>query len=197
MAKKENKNLLIAGSFFILLGILFISFDFVKTKKEIIEDQSLIEQFYEETLDEEQTIVTENKDTKTDNIIYIAVLKIPKINLERGILPKDHYLNHVDRNIELIKESDMPDKDKGNFIVASHSGNAKVSYFRNLNKVKEGDYVYVYYKSKEYKYKITNIYLIDKSGEALIKRNNGKTTITLITCKKKSNKQYVYIGELE
>jgi sortase (surface protein transpeptidase) len=63
---------------------------------------------------------------------YIAILKIPKINLERGLVDPNSYLNDVKYNVEILDESSMPDEIGGNVILASHSGTARISYFKNL-----------------------------------------------------------------
>ena len=84
--------------------------------------------------------VEENKQPNTGNStsdntpkkVYIGYLEIPRISLRYGFVAKDSYYNHVDRNIQIIKESDFPDVENGNLIIAGHSGNAKISYFKNL-----------------------------------------------------------------
>ena len=68
-----------------------------------------------------------------------------------------------------------------------------MSYFKNLYKLKNGDIIYLEYDNYNYKYVVDNIYLIDKTGKAEIRRDNTKETITLITCFGK-DKQLVIIG---
>lgn len=198
MEKRKNKSWYITGSFLLLIGFSSITYDYISNKTEKIEEEKNIQEFYQEVIENDYK---EEKDntvvTKSNKTNYIAVIKIPKINLEKGLYPKGHNLNNVNKNIEILKDSDMPIEDKGNFILAGHSGTAKISYFKNLYKLEIGDEIKIYYDSNEYKYKITNIYLIDKTGQAIIKRDVNKTSITLITCKSKSDNQYVFIGELE
>ena len=200
MVKRKSKSWFITGSFLLLIGLFLISYDYLANKKlDNFEDEKLKE-FYQEVTEDNinRKETTENQKTKSNTrTSYIAVIKIPKINLEKGLYKVGSNFNNVNKNIEILKDSDMPNIDKGNFILAGHSGSARISYFKNLYKLEIGDEVKVYYDQKEYKYKITNIYLIDKTGEALIKRDTNKTTITLITCKSKSDNQYVFIGELE
>ena len=81
-------------------------------------------------------------------------------------------------------------------MVAGHSGNGRISYFRNLNKLTQDDEVSIFYQGKEYKYKVVNMYDIEKTGTANIIRNKEKTTLTLITCRHNTNKQIVVICEL-
>ena len=128
---------------------------------------------------------------------YIGYLTIPKINLMKGFLDSRSANNHVDKNIMILEGSTYPDVEKGNFIIAGHSGNAWKSFFRDLHKVEIGDQAYVSYKGKKYEYTIKNIYKQQKTGKLAIYRNYDKTTLTLITCTNNdSTTQTVYIAEL-
>lgn len=128
---------------------------------------------------------------------YIAKLKIPKINLEKGLVAIDSKYNTVNKNIQIIKGSNYPNVKGGNLILASHSGNNSLSYFRNLYKLSTGDKCYVIYKNKTYTYKIVDIYTQEKDGTIGIYRDYSKTSLTLVTCTRNSKtKQTVYIAEL-
>jgi len=206
--EKNNKSQLIrVGSFLILLGISVISINSIINFINIQNEKDLIKEYYEneeyivdvpvveeETPQEEP--VEEKKEEKKVEVNYIAVIKIPKIGLEKGLASKDSYYNNVNRNIQILTESDMPDKEKGNVILAGHSGNSSVSYFRKLNKLQNNDEVIISYKGKDYVYRMVNSYEIEKNGYAHILRNAEKTTLTLITCKHNTNKQLIVICEL-
>lgn len=206
--QKENKRRLIKIASFLLLiiGISFIALEFLSKNKIKNEESKAIEEFYQQ-----ENIIKENKPKKEvkekfinvsskqrskKKSFYIAMLKIPKINVERGLVdPKSKY-NDVKYNVEIIKGSDMPSVEKGNLILAGHSGTARISYFRNLNKLQQGDDIYIYYQGKKYNYKVINIYEVDKTGTIKILRNN-KTTLTLVSCIHKEDKQIVVIAERE
>lgn len=206
--KESKSQLFIVGSFFILLSISIVSInlftDYINKQKE----KDLIKQYYEteeyvvdvpvleEEIVQEEQQVEEKKEEKKVEVNYIAVIKIPKIGLEKGLASKDSYWNNVNRNIQILTESDMPDVEKGNVILAGHSGNSGVSYFRKLNKLQIDDKVSISYNGKEYVYKMVNSYEIEKNGYAHILRNAEKTTLTMITCKHNTNKQLVVICEL-
>ena len=205
--EKNNKSQLIrVGSFLILLGISVITINSIINFINIQNEKDLIKEYYEneeyivdvpvveETPQEEP--VEEKKEEKQVEVNYIAVIKIPKIGLEKGLASKDSYYNNVNRNIQILTESDMPDKEKGNVILAGHSGNSSVSYFRKLNKLQNNDEVIISYKGKDYVYRMVNSYEIEKNGYAHILRNAEKTTLTLITCKHNTNKQLIVICEL-
>ena len=85
------------------------------------------------------------------------VLEIPKINLKQEFYPDDKEKNTVDKGIQVIETSKMPNQ-KGNLILASHSGNTDIAYFKHLDRLNINDIAFIYYKSIKYKYIITNIY---------------------------------------
>lgn len=198
--KEKNKNwlLFVAGSFSILLGVSLVLFDVLSNKQiDDLEEQAITD-FYiaEENKQSEDTVEEVKKEIpKEIKYDYIAIIKIPKINLERGLVdPKSKY-NNVNYNIEILKESSKPDEENGNVILAAHSGNSRVSFFKNLNKLVLGDEVFIDYNGKTYSYKVTNIYDIEKTGKAKIVTNKNKTSLTLITCRHNTNKQIVIICE--
>ena len=97
----------------------------------------------------------------------------------------------------MVEGSNLPDVENGNLILMAHSGDAYISYFAYLYRLKIGDNAYITYKDKEYKYQVVDIYDVPKNGQVAIKRNYDKTTLTLITCTKNdSTKQTIYILEL-
>lgn len=142
--------------------------------------------------------------TKKDNEINehlksdkIATLIIPKIKLKKDLYSINSNLNNVNKNVFIVKPSDMPNIKNGNLILAAHSGNSKIAFFKHLNKLNINDIATVYFNDKDYIYKLVDIYKVNKTGYIEINRNNNKTVLTLITCDKKDkSKQIVYIFEL-
>lgn len=139
-----------------------------------------------------------NSTTKKDTYYYIGYLEIPKINFKKGFVDINSQDNVVSKNITIISGSKYPNVDKGNFIIAGHSGTGVHSYFKKLYKLSTGDKAYVYYKNVKYTYKIVKIYTQEKDGTVAIYRDYNKTTLTLVTCTKDDKtSQTVYIAELE
>ena len=198
---KKNKSwLLIIGSFLIFSGIGLIFYDYYLNMKLNNQEEQAIEEFYSIEETEEDIIEEPQKAEEVKeqiNINYIAVLKIPKINLERGLVDPNSYLNNVNHNLEILEGSNMPDQKNSNLIIAGHSGSARISFFRNLNKLTLNDEIFLDYKNDTYKYKVVDIYEIEKTGTAEIIKNKNTTTITLITCKHNTNKQIIVIAELQ
>ena len=138
------------------------------------------------------------EEKKTSNYNYIGVLEIPKINIKRGFLNIKDKGNNVNKNLQVINGSDMPNVKNGNLIIAAHSGNSYISYFKNLHKLSNDDVAYVYFNNIKYTYKVAGKYDAEKNGKVTIHRDNKKNTLTLITCSQTDKtKQIVYILELE
>lgn len=210
--RKNNRKQLIVLSFLsilsLLIGISILVLNYQNKKNIKIQDEILIEEFFhnEENFDdnkeEDKDLQTQSEQTKQETKYeedenYIFVLEIPRINIKRGIFSKNSNKNNVNKNIELLKESSMPGEKKGNVILAGHSGNSYVSFFKNLPNLNNNDKAIIYYKNAIFSYKLVNRYEIEKNGYANIIRNQEKETLTLITCKHNTNKQYVFIFELE
>ena len=71
-------------------------------------------------------------------------------------------------------------------------------FWNNLTKYFNNDKIYIYYGGYKYEYSLSKIYDTPKDGNVEVHRDNSKTTITLITCKKNTkDTQVVYIGYLD
>ena len=202
--KRRKKSwFIIIGSLIIVLGFSLLSFDFIKPYVDENTEEKSLEQFY---IKEEQ-IIDKNDKTTSDEVEkekkpkikydYIAVLKIPKINLEKGLVEKNSKYNNINYGVQILKESDSPDVINGNVILAAHSGTANISYFRNLDKLDLGDDAIIYYQGNTYNYKVVKKYDVDKTGKINIKRDRNTSTLTLITCRHNTDKQIVIILELQ
>ena len=202
--KEKNKNrkswLIIIGSLLLLFGIIFIILDIMSPILNKNKEEELLEDFYikEGKINSEEESFIENENTdKDNNLNYMAVLKIPKINLEKGLVSKNSKYNSIEYGIQILNESDSPDVVNGNVILAAHSGTAYISYFNNLDKINIGDEAFIIYNGKNYAYKFVNIYDVNKNGKVGIKKEKNTSTLTLITCRNNTNNQIVLIAELQ
>ena len=191
------------GATITLIGGFFLSYNYVQAKKIIAYDY-MANAFYN---GEEVINITEEEKTKkpveetklpeevTDE--YIGYLIIPKINLTKGFLDVRSTENDVEKNILVVEGSNYPDTDRGNLILAGHSGTGWKAFFNELYQLQVNDTAYVTYKGKKYVYRITNIYKQPKTGKLAIYRNYDKNTLTLITCTNNDSlTQTIYIAEL-
>lgn len=206
-----SKNQKIIFSFIILfIGILITFSEYLNSKKiqvydyvnELYYTESVeleeLEEVEETLMNNEEEVVEDTKyELKTETVNYIGYLSIPKINLKKGFTSIDDKYNTVSKNIEILTSSDYPDKELGNVILASHSGNSSISFFNKLYLLEIGDIANIEYNGILYTYKISNIYKVEKTGKVEITRNKNISTLTLITCSKGDNTtQTVYIADL-
>ena len=213
---KENKNvnkkeqlIKLVASFIFLTGAFMyigrIGYNYYIELRDYQKAQEFLNIGKEETevikvdIDDEDTQEQpKQEEKKAPNYNYIGVLEIPKINIKRGFLNINDKGNNVNKNLQVIKGSDMPDVKNGNLIIAAHSGNSYISYFKNLHRLSNDDVAYVYFNNIKYTYKVAGKYDVDKTGKVVIHRDNKKNTLTLITCSQTDKtKQIVYILELE
>lgn len=212
--KKEKRispsMIAIIGATLTLIGGFFISYNYIQKKKVLAYDY-MTNIFYEEkskseisddkTNYQEESNKEASEEINQEEIVnttnYIGYLEIPKINLNKCFVDIKSPDNNVEKNIYIVEGSSYPDVEKGNFIIAAHSGSGWKAFFNDLYKLSIGDSAIIKYNGKTYTYKITNIYDQEKTGTIAIYRNYNKTTLTLVTCTNNNNKsQTVYIAEL-
>lgn len=197
------------GALIILVGGFFLLYDYIEAKKVYAYDyisnyyyngKELVEKTPKYEIEEEEDGNKPIEDKEESDVVtndYIGYLTIPKINLTKGFVDKRSSENDVEKNILVIDGSNYPDVERGNLILAGHSGTGWKAFFNELYQLEVNDEAYVTYKGKKYTYKITNIYKQPKIGKIAIYRNYDKTTLTLITCTNNdSTTQTIYIAEL-
>ncbi len=222
IVKYRDVILLTIGTILVLLSLCLIFYDKVELIKENVFNEIELLKYRENATDTDNQVIddtvkqeaeiTDNleeltvnnseekitkKETSKIEKEFIGYLEIEKINLRQGLVSKKSYYNNVNRNIQILSSSSYPDEDKGNVILAAHSGTSSISYFKNLYQLVLGDQAKIYYKNYIYEYKIVKIYNVPKTGTVQIIRDVDKNTLTLITCTKNSKtEQTVYILEL-
>ncbi len=207
---RKNKTVLLY--FFIgILGCILISYNYVSLKikstfdkfeyLKYISNSDNLDKLTIENVETENinnsAIETEKSNVEKD-YEYIGYIDIPKINLKKGLVAINSKYNTVNKNIEIIKSSNMPNVENGNLILAGHSGTGYLAFFKDLYKLNKNDNIKIIFDNIIYTYKITNIYDVEKNGKINIYKSKDKTTLTLITCTKNNNKsQTIYIAELD
>ena len=207
MKKINLKYQIAAGVILVICGTLVLLSDYIKDKRDVVFSEmnlALSEVNHEvidntETVEDTQKEIEEVKENNNDYTYeeYLGIIDIPKIDLYKGFYNKNSNLNNVKFNLYVLPESNNPDIDGGNLIIAGHSGNYNNSYFGNLYKLEINDTIIIHYNNLKYVYKIDNIYNEEKTGTVRIFRNSNKTTLTLITCTKDDDyHQTIYISYL-
>ena len=208
----RKSQLLFIGSFLVFIGIITLSYNhLVFLKDQVFANMKIamldLENVPNDDLQGEVDIpevenvsdgtVYQQNEKEIDYSRYAGVLEIPKISLKRGFYNTDSKYNNIEHNVSMIAGSSMPDVPNGNLMLMAHSGDAYISFFAYLYRLKVGDSAYVTYQGNRYKYQIVNIYTVPKTGKVAVYRNYNKTTLTLITCTKNDDTtQTIYIAEL-
>ena len=205
MSKLSNRAVVTISVLCILIGLLLISSDYLKSKKMKAYEKvriSLIVKNEKDNTEKDNT--PKNIDEEPEEPIevlpngYIGILTIEKINLEQGFYDKGNPENDVDRNIAFLEPTNYPDEKNGNVILVSHSGTSSIAYFKHLYQVEIGDIAKIRYKGKVYTYKVEDIYTETKDGDVTIYRDTSRSTLTMITCTKDDDtKQTIYISYLQ
>lgn len=201
------------ASVIILIGGFFLFYNLIQSKK-IMAFEYMDNLFYREELQEgskeelisletetevveEEPEETQPEPAPTMTYSYIGYLEIPKIHLKKGFVRMDSKDNNVEKNIYVIPSSTYPDVEKGNMIIAAHSGSGYKAFFNALYQLVVGDEAYITYHRVKYHYQVTKIYQLPKTGKIAVYRNYDKTTLTLVTCTNYDNtSQTIYILEL-
>ena len=200
---KRNKKFIvfiIIGVLLILISLLVFIIRYRYYENKSANDRKQVDEFLSQPVlnnieTNEVTSDEVNSDTNIND--YIAVLEIPAINLTRGLVDKSSPNNDVNKNIYMLKDTVLPDEDTiSHIILASHSGNSYVSFFKNLHKLDINDEIYFYYKNNKYIYSIYKIDEVDKTGNIELKKTNS-SDITLITCKGNLKRQIVIYATLK
>lgn len=193
----------------IILGLLFITYGIINYyqfyKRGYIDDKKKdmdIKEFYDTTSQnnhiENSTMDIEEQKVSEENIIdnVIAIINIPKINLERGLYDIKSQYNNVDYNIEILDGSIMPNEANSHLFLASHSGTSKYAYFNDLSKLEIGDKINLFFEGTKYIYEVNKIFEVEKDGKIEIDGLSNVKMLTLITCHIGTNKQIVVNGHL-
>lgn len=197
MKKKMNKSAILKFILFFLILIIMICIALLIMNEKHDEKIKEVDNISLNAYFNNKVVMQEKGDKEKNIIPYMSVIEIPKINLKQGIPEFNSENNNVERNIMAIKESVTPDVSNGAFILASHSGNSSTSYFKNLHKLSIDDEIFIYYKGVKYIYTLSNFYDIDKTGYMDVVRDNTKSTLILITCKKETDKQTIFVNYLK
>lgn len=196
--KKSNK-LFIISIINLVIGITLFTYNSVYDYYLNVLDKNKVDNYINDSKIKVNIVSIDNENTINNEEVnnYLGVISIPKINLEQGFYDIDNPMNNVDKNIELISNSNMPDVENGTLILAAHSGNDRVSYFNKLYKLNIDDEIGIIYNKSKYLYKLIDIYEVEKTGSITLHNINNITSLVLVTCSNfNDNLQVVYISRL-
>lgn len=202
MTRLSNKVIVIISFTLIISGILLVSSDYLKSKKDKAYEKIRISLLTESKKDNTPKEIKEEPEIveppqPLDNG-YIGILNIEKIDLSQGFFDKDNPANNVDQNLTFLDPTNYPNEKNGNVILVAHSGSSSIAYFKHLYQLEVGDIATINYNNKTYTYKIEDIYTEIKDGNVSIYRDTNRSTLTMITCTKDDDtRQTIYIAYLQ
>ena len=131
--------------------------------------------------------------TVTQTVSPEPRLIIPKLNIDvpvRYEVPLDQVMNAMNNGVahyRIAGASAYPGE-VGNFVITGHSAGDVYSsnpykyIFSGLERLEEGDLIYVNYNSVRYTYRVTKKEVVDPSNVAALVVETDKPLLTLVTC---------------
>lgn len=179
LTKKKIKKIVL------ILIIIYLVYNLIYLLNDIHE-KKLIKEYFNTNAEEINN---------TNDNPYVGVLEIPQINLQKGFYDLNNKNNNVNKNIQLLKNSTMPNENGSLLVIASHSGNGKKAFFKNLYKLHINDAIKLYYKDMVYFYEVKKIDNVKKNGHIYLDKEY-ENTLVLTTCSYQKNKQLVVMASL-
>lgn len=181
MIKKNLDKILIFFGCIIIMSAITIKIITNYKQKKLIDDYNnyiLNMQKEDSEFNENEEIVKDEfVDDKLENLI--GLLSIPKIDLSVAISQGVDNEN-LKYSVGHFKETALPGE-KGNFCLIGHRSYTYGQFFNRLNEISIGDEIIVDSNNKEYKYKVTNVKVVEPEEISVLNQEND-SEITLITC---------------
>ncbi len=131
-----------------------------------------------------------NKDEiEIENVIGSII--IPSINLNNNLYDITSKYNNIEENVTILKSSNDISKKESLIILAAHSGQGKIAYFNNLNKLKLNDTIILEYYNQKYIFQVSNISEQEKIGYINIQKKNISQLILTTCSTTNKNKQLI------
>ena len=126
----------------------------------------------------------------------IGKLTINKIGINENLYKIDSPENTVEKHVTILKESTTPDENNSIMIIAAHSGEGKIAYFEELDKLRINDEITLIYNNKKYTYQVNEIWEEKKNGYININRENKKQLV-LTTCSPTKKDYQLVVNSIE
>lgn len=157
------------------------------------EDNNLVEEYYKKNEEKETNVVTKVNYSKKEE--YLGIIRIPKINLKQGFYSIDSKNNDINKSVTILKESTMPNENGSIIYLIAHSGSGYLAFFKDLDKLKINDIIYLDIDNNSYKYIVNDIYELDMKGKIVVNHNIHDNYLVLSTCGD-GNRQLVITSKL-
>lgn len=175
----------------IILGVVVFSIGIYyneTTKKE----QSLLKEEFNKNMENSNSIKgnngKNNKETSKLSITPIAMLQIPKINLEAVVAEgtSDHIIKYAVGHFE----NTVRPGETGNCALIGHRNFETGEFFLNVHKLEKNNDIIVITSSGKFTYKVKEQYEVEPEQTSIL-NNTKETMLTLITCSWNGKKRLV------
>lgn len=196
--KKLKSQLAIIGFLLIIISLVLylgysIYYYYSNKYNKILVENYFISESNITTNDDNQSLSDSNENNDIEDLSsYDGILEIPSIDLKRGFYNIGNKNNKVNKNIQVLNESSMPNVENSMLVIAGHSGSSNKAFFNKIYKLKNNDYIYVYYQNVKYVYQVEQNISIEKDGTIELQKYKYQT-IVLTTCDMRSKKKQVVV----
>lgn len=180
---------------------------FVKTTED--NSNNMLEQLYNDLKQENEKLYKNKQANLVDPFSYeqssidlkkygiennvIGYIKIPKMNIELPILLGANTSNMKKGAVHLTETSYPIGGVNANSVIAAHRGYGRATMFRHIEKLENGDKIYIKNFKEELVYTVYEIKIIEPNDITELEIKEGEDIITLITCHpyRVNNQRYI------
>ncbi len=120
----------------------------------------------------------------------VGNIKINMLNLTLPLYDINSKFNNIELNVEILNTTTF--KNPSKILLAAHSGNSNISYFKNINKLNIGSSIEFNYKDISNIYEVVHITEIVKDGDINFSKTNFDELI-LTTCSPNNKNNQILI----
>lgn len=124
----------------------------------------------------------------------IGKITVPSLNIE-GIIVEGTDDQQIKHNVGHFEGTSMPGE-KGNFAIAGHSSTIYNNIFNNMHKIKVGDEMVITALNGEFKYRVSERFVVDPWDTTVLNSYVEKKEITIVTCTNGGKDRFIIKGNL-
>ena len=194
----------IIGFSIMLIGLLTVAYPVTLRMQANAEQKKLRQEFEEKKKDYSEEVKVEGKEASKENtkVSYDSwpetLMKIPKIDVEAVVVEMeasdiDVFAANANYPPAHYRTTDFPGGESNVGIAAHRTGPA--DYFRNLDKLEEGDPIILETSQGLYEYIVERVFIVDPTDNSVIK-GTDYGALTLTSCEREdgiSNKKRIIV----
>ncbi|MCG7346586.1 class D sortase [Sporosarcina sp. ACRSL] len=170
------------GTMLIVSGIMLFVFLMDGNVKSEERQRGMIDAFRSVQVAEETAVLPEFAKDETVNLEEMeGILSIPAIDLEAPVLYGADAAT-LDKSLGAIENMDLPGEMDGSYAIAGHQAHVLGRFFNRLHEMKIGNEFTFQTADEEMVFKVFDIQIVKPNEVDVLKPQEGKALISLITC---------------